>query len=221
MTVYLIVGLSICLGLVAGLIYFTSAKARARRDSRKLALSVRDAEQLLSWMDQVPNKLVARELRKGLVLTLQYHIEQLESLQPRHPHLWYLQSRLQRLNKIPSGFERTGIRSREDRRQASVAFEALGEAMRKAGRRKILSVKQAHLAAAAATFAGQQIAVETARQAAKDAENVRAYRQALNFAYQAQALCGRLPPLMGDALRNTVSADVERLETLLARTART
>ncbi|MEQ8691483.1 MAG: hypothetical protein RIC89_11690, partial [Pseudomonadales bacterium] len=76
------------------------------------------------------------------------------------------------------------------------------------------------LAAAAATFAAQQIAVETARQAAKDAENVRAYKQALNFAYQAQGLCRRLPPLMAEALSESVSADVKRLETQLGRPAR-
>ena len=200
--------------------YFFSTRAVARRDGRKLTRSIAMTQSMFDALDQIPNGLITRDLRRGCVLTINHHLGVLARIQPRHPHLYFLQNRLQRLNRLPSGFESKHIRTTADRRRATVALETLSSLIKSAAREKHLSAKAADLATTAASFAAQQIAVETARQAAKDAENVRAYTQALRFAYQAQALCKKLPPLMGKALTDSVSADVDRLESLLGRPAR-
>lgn len=132
----------------------------------------------------------------------------------------HLKNKMARLNRLPSGTDRAIIRNREQRRAASIAFEALAEQLNGAADKRSIPARQVALASAAAKFAAQQIAVETARQAAKDAENMRAYKQALNFTYQAKALCGKLPPLMSKALGHAVDQDVARLETQLGRPAR-
>ena len=176
-------------------------------------------QEIFNCLERVPNGLIARDLRRGLVLIISAHLKILTDLQPRHPYLWDLNNRLQRLNRIPSSFEKKAIRNSADRKQASQALEVLHGLVKASGKSGLLPQRDADLAAAAALFSAQQIAVETARQAAKDAENVRAYKQALNFAYQAQALCKRLPPLMAEALTESVAADVERLEARLNKVA--
>lgn len=201
-------------------VYTFSSRAVARREGRRLSEALGTTSALFAALDKIPNVLIGRELRRGLVLIASHHVNVLTKLQPRHPHLHYLTSRLGRLNKIPTGFEKPNIRSKAERREVTLALEALADLIKTSARARVLPAKQADLAAAAATFAAQQIAVETARQAAKDAENVRAYKQALNFAYQAQGLCRKLPPLMAEALSESVSADVKRLETQLGRPAR-
>lgn len=93
-------------------------------------------------------------------------------------------------------------------------MDEIAKLLKEAAKARELDQRAGALAHASAVFSGQQIAVETARQAAKDAENIRAYPQALNFALQAQALCRKLPPLIGKTLREAVDSDIERLETL-------
>ncbi len=195
-------------------------RAAPRREGRRLANAIQSTEAIFQCLDRVPNNLINRDLRRCTVLLLSHHLEVLRDIQPRHPHLLYIESRQQRLNRIPTGLERRPIRTKKDRREAALALEELAGIIKKGARAKAVNARDADLGAAAALFAAQQIAVETARQAAKDAENVRAYQQALNFAYQAEALCRRLPPLMGKALTESVSADVERLEQQLGRPAR-
>ena len=184
-----------------------------------MSRALTQTQALFNHLEHVPNGLITRELRRGLVLIISAHLKVLTDLQPRHPYLWDLNNRLQRLNRIPSAFEKKAIRNSADRKKASVALENLNTLIKEAGRLELIPQRDADLAAAAALFSAQQIAVETARQAAKDAENVRAYKQALNFAYQAQALCKRLPPLMAEALTESVAADVERLEARLSHVA--
>ena len=197
----------------ACVVYYFSTRSVARRDSRRLAHALSTTQAVFAAVDEVPPGLIGRELRKALVLITNHHLTVLAELQPRHPHLAYLKARVDRLNRIPAGYERNQIRSISDRKGATIALESLSDIIKIAAKQKVLASKQADLAAAAASFAAQQVAIETARQAAKDAENVRAYKQALNFAYQAQALCAKLPPLMGKALTESLTADVERLET--------
>lgn len=111
-------------------------------------------------------------------------------IQPNHPHLWYLQSRMGRLNKISTGFERTSIRSKSDRKRASLAFEKLAVLIKQCDGKKILAARDVDVSAAAAQFSAQHVAVETTRQAAKDTENVHYYyQQTLNFSDQAQGAC--------------------------------
>lgn len=212
--------LTCALGLVAGCVYYYSARAVSRREARRLTQALTVNQAIFSTLDDLPNNLITRDLRRALVLLTQHYIETLADIAPRHPHLYYLQTRQQRLNRIPSGFERTRLRSKADRKKASIAFEKLAGLLKTNQHRKIIGSKDAELATAAAKFAAQQIAVETARQAAKDAENVRAYKTALNFAYQAESLCTRLPPLVGKALAESVAADVQRLESHVGRPAR-
>ena len=218
-TVFLVILILSIAGSCA-VVYYFSAKAVARRQGSKLSQALATTESLFSSLDDVPNVLISRDLRRGLVLIASHYIDVVVDIQPNHPHLWYLQSRMGRLNKIPTGFERTSIRSKSDRKRASLAFEKLAALVKQRGGKKILASRDADLSAAAAQFSAQHVAVETARQAAKDAENVRAYKQALNFAYQAQGLAKKLPPLMGKALADAVGADVERLENQLGRVAR-
>lgn len=216
---------TIVITLVAGIasaacwfLYF-SHNASAKREGKRMSLALTSTQAIFQCLDHIPNGLITREIRRSLVLIISAHLKVLTDLQPRHPYLWDLHNRLQRLNRIPSAFEKNSIRNRADRRAASQALEELHGYIKDAGRTQLIPSKDADLAAASALFGAQQIAVETARQAAKDAENMRAYKQALNFAYQAQALCKRLPPLMAGALAESVAADVERLEARLGRAA--
>lgn len=220
MSAFLIVLLSIIAVAIGVVSYYFSTRALALRERRRVSKSLATTQAILTALDHVPNALVSRDLRRGLVLILNHHAGILTELQPEHPHLYYLQTRTHKLNRLPTGFERGRLRCKSDRKQASIALESLAELIGKSGREKVIGLKNADLAAAAARMAAQQIAVENARQAAKDAENIRAYKQALNFAYQAQSLCKKLPPLMAGALTEAVSADVERLETLTGRTAK-
>ncbi|MFT7654710.1 MAG: hypothetical protein ACI9ON_002501 [Limisphaerales bacterium] len=54
-------------------------------------------ESLFSTLDDVPNVLISRDLRRGLVLIASHYIDVIVDIQPKHPHLWYLQSRIGRL----------------------------------------------------------------------------------------------------------------------------
>ncbi len=208
-----------CMAITIAL-YFASRRTRARRTGERLSRSLAQIHAIFSALDQVPDVLITRDLRRGLVLLVSHHVGLLSDLAPRHPYLNYVQQRLARLNRIPSGMARSTLRSRQQRKEASVALETLAGLLKGAVKASALEQKQADLASAAAQFAAQQIAVETARQAAKDAENVRAYKQALNFAYQAQALCKKLPPLVGKAMDDAVAQDVSRLEAALGKPAR-
>ncbi|NKB98545.1 MAG: hypothetical protein GKR90_08650 [Pseudomonadales bacterium] len=215
-----IIAILICGGLSAGIwFYYYSQRAVTRRDGRRMTVALVQSRAIFQNLDKIPNALISRDLRKGLVLIVGHHLKTLNDLQPRHPFLWDLQNRLQKLNRIPSAFERSTIRTRVDRKAASQALEALCEVVKQARAEELLPNKQADLAAAAALFTSQHIAVETARQAAKDAENVRSYRQALNFIHQAQGLANRLPPLMAEAISESLKGDAERLEAFVSRAA--
>ncbi len=201
-------------------LYFASRRSRARRTGERLSRSLGLIHEVFTALEQVPDVLITRDLRRGLVLLISHHVQILNGLAPRHPYLNFVQQRLARLNRLPSGMTRNTLRSRQQRREASLALERLSGILKGAAKTSALEQKQADIASAAAQFAAQQMAVETARQAAKDAENVRAYKQALNFAYQAQALCQKLPPLVGKALDEAVAQDVTRLEAALGKPAR-
>lgn len=212
----LIVGTCTAAGALAAWVWRRTAVQRTRR---QVSAALAAAHEIFAAIEKIPPSLISRELRRGLVLLAKHHIDKVQRLQPRHFYLSQLNRQLALLNRIPSGMQRDPLRSRQARRDASLALEQMAEALKKASTKGCISQRQATLAGAAAQFAAQQVAVETARQAAKDAENVKAYRQALNFAYQAQDLCRRLPPLMGKALNEAVQQDVHRLERTLGKVA--
>jgi len=212
----------ISIGSVAAIfgwaLYHYSSRSVARRDTQRMSNALMATHNTFAALDHVPSGMVTRDLRKGLVMMLAQHLNTLREVQPRHPHLYELDLRVQRLNKIPSGMLHQPIRSKKQRREAVLALEELAQFIKQAGHTKLLPTRVSALAHAAATFAAQQVAVESARHAAKDAENLHAYRHALNFYYQAHALCRKLPPLAGKALSEAVTLDIERLESLSART---
>ena len=187
---------------------------RTRLEAQRMTRALSISHAVFTALEHVPNSLINRDLRRGLVLLLTHHIEVMQAANPQHPHLYDLQARISRLNRMPSGLASTKLRNKVERRHASVALEEIAKVLKEASKARELDPRAGALAHASAVFSGQQIAVETARQAAKDAENIRAYPQALNFALQAQALCKRLPPLIGQTLREAVDSDIERLETL-------
>ena len=192
------------------------ARQQARRMTRALSIS----HGIFTTLERVPDSLINRDLRRGLVLLISHHLDVLRETNAQHPHLNNLQQRVARLNRIPSGLHVTKPRNKVERRQASMAFEELAKLIKDAMILGELEPRDGALGHASAVFTGQQIAVDTARQAAKDAENIRAYPQALNFAHQAQALCRKLPPLVGKALSDAVTKDIDRLENLTGRPAR-
>ena len=149
------------------------------------------------------------------------HLRVLADQNPEHPHLLYLQSQVARLNRIPNGFQRATLRCKQARKNASNGFSELAGLIKAGMNERAIDRRNGSLAYASATCAARQIAVETARQAAFDAENMRAYPQALDFAYQAQVLCRKLPPMMREKLTQAVTDDIERLKNLGSTPAKT
>jgi len=195
---------------IARFIHKRNTRIETGRITRALTIN----HTLFTALEHIPNGLVSRDLRRGLVLLLTHHIAVLQRTNARHPHLQDMQSRTAKLNKLPSGLQTSTLRSKVTRRQASVALEEVAKMVKEATQRKELQLREGTLAHASATFASQQIAVDTARQAANDAENIRAYPQALSFARQAHALCRRLPPIVGKVLTEATTQDIQRLERL-------
>ena len=194
--------------------YRYMARRAARREATLMTRALAVSHALFTALEHVPDALINRELRRGVVLLLTHQLKILRLANGLHPHLRELQARVAQLNRIPSGMQRMPLRSKVARRHASLALEEIAKLLKDAINHKVLDQKTGSLAHASATFAAQQVAVETARQAAKDAENVRAYGKALSLAHQARALCRRLPPLAGKVLLEAVSDDIERLESL-------
>ena len=210
----------ITLALVVTLPIYQIVKSRlARREAANLSRALSITYAAFTALEHIPDGMIHRDLRRGLVLLLTSYLDTLEAHNSSHPHLRTLRARVLKLNRIPSGMQRTNLRSKQARRHATLAFEEVASILKEGMRTKRVAQHDGALAYASAQFAAQQIAVENARQSAKDAENVRAYPQALNFAYQAQALCRKLPPLMSKALTDAVGQDIERLENLARRAA--
>lgn len=207
----------------AGMAWFTYrylCKRQARLETTRMSLSLSASHAIFTAIEHIPDALINRDLRRGLVLLLTHHLEVLRATNPLHPHLREMQGRVTQLNRIPSGLQRAPLRSKLARRHASLALEELAKLLKVALKSRILDQKTGALAHASAVFTSQQVAVDTARQAAKDAENIRAYAKALSFARQARALCTKLPPLVGKSLADAVNQDIERLESLAKQPAR-
>ncbi|MEM9623759.1 MAG: hypothetical protein AAF993_19095 [Pseudomonadota bacterium] len=202
-------------------VYLWFGKRRTAQTTARVTRALTLCQAIYTALEHIPDGIISRDLRRGLVLLLTNHLNVLAEANPKHPILPGMQRQVQKLNKIPSGFERERIRDKQTRRYAALALEQLAKILREAVSRRELDTKHGDLARASATFTAQQIAVENARQAAKDAENVGANKKALNFAYQAQSLCRSLPPLMGKALAESVATDIERLEGSLKQPLRT
>ena len=211
----------ICVSAFASLAWVVLTRRVGHRRTQELRDALSTTHAVFTALDQIPNTIIPRDLRVALVLLVNYHLDKLTQLQPQHPHLAHLQSRLHRLNQMPNGLRQERIRSSTERKAATTAMDELSKILKKAALQNQIAAKQASLATAAANFSAQQIAVESARQSAKDAENVRAYGPALNFAYQAQALCKKLPPLMGKSLGDAIAQDIERLQDQASRPVRT
>jgi hypothetical protein len=205
-------------GTSIGVLLF-SKKSFARRASRRLSHAITNCQRIFRALGDIPDTLISRDLRIALVLLLKHHIETLSELQPRHPFIIDCQNRLERLNQIPSAFARSNLRTKNERATAAKALESLTRLLQDARAKRLIPVKRSDLAAAAARLAVLQLAVESARQDAKDAEHVRAYRQAMQFSQQALALAKSLPPMMSGALSETLQGDLERLEHYVSRAA--
>ncbi len=205
--------------LTAG-IYTQLKRREATLRARKMTRALSKTHTILTAIEHIPDPLINRDLRRGLVLLLSHHIDVLSKTNPDHAHLSAIQKRVAQINRIPSGLKNVKLRSKVERRHASSALEELAKLLRDATIEGELDRREGSLAEASAKFTGQQIAVETARQSAKDAENIRAYPQALHFAQQARQLCRNLPPMVGGKLMEAVSADIERLESRMGRSAR-
>jgi hypothetical protein len=205
--------------LTAG--FYTLFKRReAKISAQKMTRALSKTHAMLTAIEHIPDPLINRDLRRGLVLLLSHHIDVLNKTNPDHAHLAAIRNRVAQINRIPTGLKNAKLRSKVERRHASSALEELSKLLRDATIKGELEQREGSLAEASAKFTGQQIAVETARQSAKDAENIRAFPQALHFARQARQLCQNLPPMMGGKLTEAVSADIERLESRMGRPAR-
>ena len=205
--------------LTAG-IYTQLKRREAKLRARKMTRALSKTHTILTAIEHIPDPLINRDLRRGLVLLLSHHIEVLHKTNPDHAHLNAIQNRVAQINRIPSGLKNVKLRSKIERRHASSALEELAKLLKDATIEGELDRREGSLAEASAKFTAQQIAVQTARQCAKDAENVRAYPQALRFAQQARQLCRNLPPMVGGKLMEAVAADIERIENRLSRPAR-
>jgi hypothetical protein len=205
---------------LAWFIYQSLCKRQARLETTRMTQSLAASHAIFTACEHIPDGLINRDLRRGLVLVLTHHLEVLGETNPLHPHLQEMQGRVTLLNRMPSGLQRAPLRSKLARRHASLALEELAKLLKVALKQHILDQKTGALAHASAVFTSQQVAVDTARQAAKDAENIRSYAKALSFAHQARSLCTKLPPLVGKSLTDAVSQDIERLESLAGHPAR-
>lgn len=205
--------------LTAGL-YTLFKRREAKLRAHKMTRALSKTHAILTAVEHIPDPMINRDLRRGLVLLLSHHIDVLTRTSPDHAHLKALQNRVAQINRIPTGLKTAKLRSKVERRHASSALEELAKLLRDATIQGELDQREGSLAEASAKFTGQQITVETARQSAKDAENIRAFPQALHFARQARQLCRNLPPMVGGKLLEAVSADIERLESRMGRPAR-
>ncbi|XOV85063.1 MAG: hypothetical protein ACFHXK_08035 [bacterium] len=207
------------MALTAG-IYVQLKRREAKLRARKITRALSKTHALLTAIEHIPDPMINRDLRRGLVLLMSHHIDVLHQTNPEHPHLRALRNKVAQINRLPSGLKSAKLRSKVERRHASSALEELAKLLKDATAQGELNQREGSLAQASAKFTGQQIAVEIARQSAKDAENIRAYPQALHFAKQARQLCRDLPPMVGSKLMAAVAADIERLESRLDRSAR-
>jgi len=212
---------TIVIAAIAVPAYLLLSKARARRNAHSFTKALSRAHAILTALEPIPDAMIQRDLRRGLVLLLNDHLRVLAGQNPEHPHLLYLQSQVARLNRIPNGFQRTGLRCKQARRDASSGFSELAGLIKAGMNERAIDQRNGSLAHASAICAAQQIDVEMARQAAFDAEHMRAYPQALDFAYQAQVLCRKLPPMMREKLTQAVTDDIERLKNLGSAPAKT
>lgn len=204
------------IALTAG-IYTLLRRREAKLRAQKMTRALSKTHTILTAIEHIPDPLINRDLRRGLVLLLSHHVDVLDRTNPDHAHLSAIKNRIAQINRIPSGLRPVKLRSKVERRHASSALEELAKLLKDATVTGELDRREGSLAEASAKFTGQQIAVETARQSAKDAENIRAYPQALHFAKQARQLCRNLPPMVGSRLMESVSADIERLESRLGQ----
>ena len=192
--------------------YYYLRRYLFRRNSRRVTRALIQCQQIFSTLEHIPDPLIRRDVRSGVVHLLNHHIQILQSVNSQHPMLTNLRQQMSRINRMPSGMQRVNIRSKSQRQAAIHALEQLAKIMSEAILAGDVKRRVGDLASASARFCAQQLAVENARQSIQDAENLRAYPEALNFAYQAQSLCRSLPPLVGKLLSEAVDTDIERLE---------
>ncbi len=204
--------------LWAGL--YLRRRAAALRSTRQLRNALSTCHAVFTALESVPSTMLSRDLRKGLVLMVSAHLDRLKIANPEHPHLHHMRRKVAQLNRIPTGLKREPLRSKSARQAALVAFEKLAVLLRSASVDGLIKQKTADLARASALYAAQQLAIEIARRSAQDAEHVKAYPQALRFAYQAQGLCRKLPPATGQSLNALISQDIERIQARLPEQAR-
>lgn len=183
-----------------------------RRRLSQASQGLATCQQIFELCETIPSAQLPRDLRRGLVLIANRHLSAVESLQPQHPMLAHLRPKLAKLNKIPRHHLETKPRNKVDRRHASSRLVELAGIVEIALNRGHIDDKDGNLARASAQVTARQVEIENARQASRDAENMQAYPQALRFAYHAQMLCNKLPPLIRQTLTSAVEADIERLK---------
>ena len=194
------------------LLYRFLSKHLQGRRQQLAAQGLSVCQQIFELADAIPSTQMPRELRRGLVLIVDHHLQELESVQPAHPLMALMRTKLGKLNKIPRHHMETKPRNKQDRRQASARLIQLAGIIEIALNRGHISDKEGNLARASAQVTARQVEIDNARQACRDAENMQAYTQALRFAYHAQMLCTKLPPITRQTLTNAVETDIERLK---------
>ncbi|MEM7101400.1 MAG: hypothetical protein AAF541_24335 [Pseudomonadota bacterium] len=201
----------VCSGLGWALFFFLAKHLRVQK-LQKAHQGLTVCQQIFDISDHIASTQMPRELRRGLVLIANQHLQHVEGVQPEHPLLPYMRSKLARLNKIPRHHFDTKPRNKNDRKLASARLTQLAGIIELAVNRGEIDDRDGNLARASAQVTARQVEVENARQASKDAENMQAFTQALKFAYHAQSLCTKLPPLIRETLTNAVEADIARLK---------
>ena len=175
------------------------------------------AQHLMNVIHAIPNEVISRNLRKGSVLLINEHINQAAKVLPKHPLLSNLRHQVAVLNKIPqmTPLAKARLRSKTVRQDAVTHLRRLAVEMQDALEEGWISDTDGNLAKQAAQFTADQLTVENARQAVKDAENVQSFAKALKLAHQARSYCRRLPPMLAEKTMNMLEADIERIQASL------
>lgn len=66
-------------------LFYLMRRLMARRDSRRMSQALTITHEIFENLDKVPNTLINRELRKGLVLLIKHHVDVLMCWKPCNP----------------------------------------------------------------------------------------------------------------------------------------
>ncbi len=90
--------------LTAG--FYTLFKRReAKISAQKMTRALSKTHAMLTAIEHIPDPLINRDLRRGLVLLLSHHIDVLNKTNPDHAHLAAIRNRVAQINRIPTGLK--------------------------------------------------------------------------------------------------------------------